>query len=287
MTDLLSHERVNSGGVALHMATAGPAEGEPIILLHGFPEFWWGWRRQIDGLARAGFAVIAPDLRGFGQSDAPQAVSDYQLDKLVADIIAIADARKLVRFNLVGHDWGGIIAFAVAARHPSRVERLAILNAPHLDVVRDFIRRHPPQLLRSAYVGFFQVPSLSEGMLSLGNFALLERALTQTSRRGTFSREDLARYAAEWRRPGRLTAMLNYYRALVRYRRAPLGKIAPPTLILWGERDAALSFGLAEASLQCCENGRLERFPEATHWLHLEQPDDVLAAIVAFCGETA
>lgn len=276
----LGAERIAAGSVELHVATAGPVSGEPVILLHGFPESAWGWRKQIEPLARAGRRVLAPDLRGYGLSDAPGGVGAYELDALVADVLALADASAAPRFDLVGHDWGGIVAWAAAAWRPDRVARLVVLNAPHLDVFAGATLRRPGQLLRSAYVGFFQLPGVSEAALRARDFALLRRMMTATARRGTFTRQDLDRYAEDWARPGRLTAMLSYYRALVRRRRAPLGRVAPPTTILWGKKDAALSFALAEASLALCDHGELIPFETASHWLHLEEPEAVVRAIL-------
>lgn len=277
------HQYVGSpGGATLHTVTAGPAHGPPIILLHGFPEFWWGWRHQIEPLARAGFRVIVPDMRGYGASDAPIGVLSYRLDILVDDILSIADTNEAPRFHLVGHDWGGIVAWAVAAKHPQRIERVSILNAPHLDVMARVLRRHPAQVLRSSYIGFFQLDGLAEAVLRARGFALLKRMMRGTGLNTTFSDAELATYAAAWACPGRLTAMLNYYRALIRRPRAPLGTVEPRLQILWGMQDRALGFALAEASLSQCRQGSLIRFPDASHWLQHDEASTVAAALIAF-----
>jgi epoxide hydrolase 4 len=272
--------QVDAEGVRLHVDTTGPEVGEPVVLLHGFPESGWAWRRQIEPLAEAGRRVLAPDQRGYGQSDAPVGIDAYRIERLVGDVLAVADAAAVQRMVLVGHDWGGIVAWAVAAWHPERVARLVILNAPHLDAFRGVILRRPGQVLRSAYVGFFQLPGLSEAALSARDFALLRRAMTATARPGTFEPEDLERYARDWRRPGRLTAMLSYYRALARRPRPRIGQVKVPVTLVWGERDAALSFALAEASLRMCSAGRLVRVPAATHWVQHEEPAVVIEAIL-------
>lgn len=282
MLHSVTHRMVDIGPLKLHCAEAGPEGGEPVILLHGFPEFWWSWRKQIPALSGAGFRVVAPDMRGYGNSGCPEGVSAYQLDRLVKDVIALADALGFQTFALVGHDWGGIVAWAVAARHPERLRKLVILNAPHLDTMSEIIRRRPQQLLRSSYVGFFQLPGVPELVLGRKNFEALGKALTGSSRRGTFTDEDLAHYKRQWALPGRLTSMLNYYRALVRRRHEPLGPITLPVRMLWGRRDQALHHDLAVASIARCPNGELLTHDRATHWIHLEEPEWVSGQIVDF-----
>lgn len=269
-------------GTMLRIVNAGPPDGPPIILLHGFPEFWWGWRHQMAPLADAGFRVCVPDQRGYASSDAPSGVAAYQLDVLIADVLAIADAHGADRFHLVGHDWGGIIAWAVAARHGSRIERLSILNAPHLDIVSSVLRKHPSQAARSSYVAFFQLSGIAEALLRMRDFALLKRMMQGTALASTFTDEDLATYAQAWAQPGRLSAMLNYYRALVRRQREPLGRVGPPTQILWGMKDTALSFPLAEASLAQCERGALTSFPGSSHWLQHDEASPIATALIKF-----
>ena len=149
-------------GTRIHVTAAGPGTGEPIVLLHGFPDMSWGWRKQMAPLADAGFRVLAPDLRGYGRSDCPSGIGAYALDKLVADVMAVGGGAP---FHLAGHDWGGIVAWAVAARHPANVKALTILNAPHLDAVAGVLRHHPRQIVRSAYVGFFQMTGFAEALL--------------------------------------------------------------------------------------------------------------------------
>lgn len=266
-------------GVCLHLATAGDAAGTPIILLHGFPDSSSVWRRQMAPLAEAGYRVVAPDLRGHGASDCPQPVAAYTLDRLVGDVLAIAGDRPV---HLVGHDWGGIVAWAVAAWRPDRVDRLSIINAPHPDVAAAVLRRDPLQAIRSSYVALFQLSGIAERLLRARGFWLLRRMVRAAALRDTFSAEDLAACRRQWARPGRLTAMLNYYRALVRLGHAPLGRIAVPTQILWGRRDAALGYPLAEASLAMCERGRLQPLPDASHWPQLDRPAAIAQALIAF-----
>lgn len=268
--------------VRLHVAEAGPESGPPTILLHGFPEFWYGWRHQIGPLAEAGMRVIVPDQRGYGRSDRPQGISAYHLDRLAGDVLALADAYGFATFRLVGHDWGGLVAWWVASHHPERIERLAILNAPHPGIVGAYMRHHPGQWMRSVYVGLFQLPNLPERLLTADRGRALRHALTSTSRPGAFSASDLDRYVEAWLQPGAMTAMLNWYRALVRLPRAAPPRVAVPTLILWGERDTALQAGLAEASLAFCDAGRICWYPQASHWLAHEEPAAVSADLTRF-----
>jgi epoxide hydrolase 4 len=275
------HRMVN--GVSLHVVEAGPEDGPLVVLLHGFPEFWWGWRKQITPLAAQGYHVVAPDMRGYNTSDAPEGVESYRLETLSADVLALADSFGAERFHLVGHDWGGVIAWDIAASHPGRLERLVVLNAPHPDLWRRVILRRPSQAIRSSYAAFFQLPRVPEMMLGAGRFRILRAMLRGSSQQGTFSPEDLDRYVEAWSHPGSLTAMLNYYRAL-RTRALPgePRRVRTPTLVLWGEKDVALLPHVARAAVETCDDGRLEMLPDASHWIHLEEPDRVNAETIAF-----
>ena len=269
-------------GVTLHAVEAGPADGPLVILLHGFPEYWWGWRKQIGPLAAAGFRVVAPDMRGYNESDAPAGLGAYRADVLAADVVGLADAFGAERFGLVGHDWGGIVAWEVAGCYPERLDRLVVMNAPHPDTMLRQMVEHPTQILRSAYVGFFQLPLVPEAVLSAGGYASLRRAMRDSARPGAFSTSDLDRYAAAWAKPGRLTAMLNYYRALGLRRSGAAARISVPTFVLWGENDTALEEHLAHAAMERCDQGRLRIVHDATHWLHHEQPAEVNERLIGY-----
>ncbi|MEH3116253.1 MAG: alpha/beta fold hydrolase [Methylorubrum populi] len=283
---VVSHRHVALGSLRLHLAEAGPSDGPPTLLLHGFPEFWFGWRHQIGPLAESGLRLLVPGQRGYGLSDRPKGLPAYHLDRLAHDVIALADACGAKRVRLVGHDWGGLVAFWTASFHPERVERLAVLNAFHPGVFGAYLRHHPGQALRSAYAGFFQLPLLPERLLTARGGHLLRELMRRSSASDTFGEADLDVYAREWLRPGAVTAMLDWYRALARLPRARHPpKVAAPTLILWGERDRALQPGLAQASLALCERSRLHRFPEATHWVQHDVPEAVNAALIAFLHE--
>jgi pimeloyl-ACP methyl ester carboxylesterase len=268
--------------VSLHVLEVGPADGAPLLLLHGFPETSRAWRSLMPRLAQTGFRTIAPDMPGYGDSGLVAGIKPYRLDLLVDAVLGLADALGLERFVLAGHDWGGVVAWALAALHPERIDRLIILNAPHPDAMAVALRRDPRQMLRSFYIGFFRLPWVPELILRAADFRMLRRSLVASSKPGTFTRADLDGYAAQWAKPGRLTAMLNYYRAL-RYARTPIGRIRTPTLILWGREDRFLTLGLAAASTDMCDDGRVVTL-DATHWLVHEHPERIAGEITAFAG---
>ena len=272
-----------NGDVSLQAVAAGPHDGPVIVLLHGFPEFWYGWRRQIEPLASAGFRVIVPDQRGYNLSSKPDGVSAYALTELVSDVIAIADQLGREKIFLAGHDWGAAVAWSTALLHPQRIAKLAVLNVPHPSVMRKFLSTRPRQLLRSWYMFFFQLPWLPEAVFSAFNFRIGSRALLRFSRPGTFSEEDLAQYRAAWSQPGALTGMINWYRALFRTRvKFPDKIVRVPTRILWGERDAFLLAEMARESLRYCTNAELFTFANATHWLQHEEAARVSELLIDF-----
>lgn len=275
-------DRPSAGTVRLHVEEAGPADGPVVVLLHGFPEFSYAWRKQLGPLAAAGFRVLAPDQRGYGRSDKPEGIEAYRLDELADDVLRLAGDR---RFSLVGHDWGGVVAWWLALCNPDRLQRLVILNAPHPATLESYALSHPGQLLKSWYVLAFQLPGLPEALFRARDFRLPVRTLCGTSRPGTFTPDDIARYRAAWSQARSVTAMLNWYRALLRHRRPPPAeRCRVPTLILWGDRDAFLEPGLADAALALCDQGRLVRLRDATHWIQHEQPDRVNAEMTGFLG---
>jgi epoxide hydrolase 4 len=275
--------RLPANGIALHTVLTGPADGPLVILLHGFPEFWYGWRHQLASLAAAGLRVAAPDQRGLNLSDKPGGIAAYRLDILADDVLALADALGHRRFAVVGHDWGGVIAWHLAGRNPERVSRAVVLNAPHPATLRRYAAHHPRQLAKSWYVAYFQLPLLPELSLRAGNFQILQRVLRQTSAAGAFSEADLRLYREAWRRPGALTAALNWYRALRHRGAAPAPvPIRVPLRVIWGERDALLESGLADAALALCERGEIVRLPRVSHWLQHEAAGEVNRLLIEF-----
>ena len=282
--DRWPHKFAETNGIRLHYVEAGPPDGRLVILLHGFPEFWWGWRRQLPALAAAGFRAVAPDLPGYNLSDKPRGLAPYGLDALTDVLAGLLDGLGPGPHPVVGHDWGGAVAWWGALRFPERIARLAISNVPHPAVLRAALRNDPAQRRRSRYIAYFQLPFLPERKLRAGDFAPLRAIFRRTSRPGTFSTADLDRYAAAFARPRALTGALNWYRAALWRppRRPPHRVVEPPTLILWGEDDLALGRELAAASVPRCRAAELVYLPGAGHWAQHEAADEVNRRLLAF-----
>ena len=204
-------------GVNLHVKEFGPADGRPVLLLHGFPEFWWGWRKQLGPLAEAGFRVWAPDQRGYNLSDKPLGIAAYTQDVLADDAAGLLQAMGGPA-ALVGHDWGAAIAWRVAVRYPHLVSRLVAMDVPHPTVMDAALRHDPRQLLRSWYVFALQVPRLPERQLQADGFRRLVGQLRSGAKAGSFSEAEVEEYRRAWSQPGALRAMLSWYRAAVRRR---------------------------------------------------------------------
>lgn len=275
-------------GVKLHVVMAGAPDGPLVLLLHGFPEFWYGWRKQLPALAAAGYHVWAPDQRGYNRSDKPAGVSAYHIETLARDVVRLIEASGRKSVYLVGHDWGAAVAWWVAGRYPHLVKKLAILNVPHPAVMRRTVLEDAEQRKKSWYIFFFQLPWLPEYLLSRNGYTDLIRMLKGSSRRGTFTDDDLAAYKQAWSQPGALTAMLNWYRAAVRHqaRAVELGRIRVPTLMVWGVNDIALDRKMAQPSIDLCDEGRLIFLETATHWVQHEEPETVNRLLIEFFGES-
>jgi pimeloyl-ACP methyl ester carboxylesterase len=262
-------------GVDLHVVAAGDPDDPLVVLLHGFPEFWYEWREYVAPLVAAGYRVLVPDQRGYNRSDKPDGTSAYRIRKLSRDVVKLIDTEDRESAHVVGHDWGAAVAWDLALRFPEAIERLGIVNVPHPTVMERELRSNLTQLRKSWYMFFVQLPRLPEWAFRRDDYASLVTALEE-SRPGTFDETDVDRYRSAWSHDGALTAMLNWYRALFRHRDSPpSNRVQPATLIIWGENDQALVPELAPKSLDYCENGRLERFPNATHWVVHEYPDEV------------
>ncbi|WP_224996578.1 alpha/beta fold hydrolase [Cesiribacter sp. SM1] len=272
-------------GIKLHVVEAGPADGEVLLFLHGFPEFFWGWRHQIDFFAKLGYRVIAPNQRGYHLSSKPAGKKAYRMKQLTSDIAELIRLLPHQKVNLVGHDWGGAVAWSVAIHYPQLLQKLIVLNLPHPQVMRNFLKSRPKQWLKSSYVGFFQIPFLPEKLLSMRNYRLLERSMIRTSKPGTFSSDDMLRYKQAWRQRGALTAMINWYRAALSGTLKKNQKIQLPTLLIWGKQDQFLSHEMAQPSIEMCESGRLEMIPDATHWVQHEKAELVNRLILEFISD--
>ncbi len=282
--DGFEHLSLDANGQRFHALAAGPADGPLLLLLHGFPETSHAWAKQIGPLAQAGFRVVVPDQRGVGLSSKPTGVDAYRIETLAADIVALVTTLGRERARVVGHDWGGAVAWHLAEHHRDVVERVAILDAPHPAVFSTYLLRHPSQLGKSWYMAFFQLPWVPEALLKARNFEWLSQALTTTSRPGAFTADDLRIYRDAWAQPGALTGMLNWYRALTLTPRTPrgAGRVDVPLRLIWGDKDTALEPGLADASIVRCSAGEAIHLPDATHWLHHEEPARITALLLEF-----
>ncbi len=270
------------GDVRLHYVEAG--DGPLIVLLHGFPEFWYGWRQQIKPLAAAGFRVVAPDMRGYNLSSRPDGVGAYDIDRLAADVRGLIQERGAQSALLVGHDWGGSVAWATAMNHPEVVDRLAILNAAHPRRLMQGLRT-PRQLGKSWYFFFFQPPWLPERTVRARRWWFFQNFLRDA--RPAYTPEEIDRYVESWSQPGAATGMINYYRSSVRQSpkraEAALRPIQAPTLVIWGQRDRFLGRELAEPDRDDVPNlDRVERLPDASHWVHHDEPERVVQLLVNF-----
>lgn len=293
------HRFAKVNGVRLHYVEANPAtsnrdeaaSGKLCLMLHGFPEFWYSWRHQIPALAAAGFRVLAPDLRGYNLSEKPRGISAYRIECLMGDMLGLIDHAGAAKGAVVGHDWGGVLAWHLAMYHPQVVEKLIILNAPHPAAYRREMQSRM-QLLKSWYVLFFQVPGLPELLLGIGDFDWLGRMLKrQPINPQAFGPEDVRRYKQAMARPGALTAALHYYRAFVRFRRQRRipddPRIRTPVLLLWGERDSYLIPRLTEGLDAWVKELRIVRFPDVSHWVQNDAPERVNRLMIDFLHDSA
>jgi pimeloyl-ACP methyl ester carboxylesterase len=278
------HTRVvDNDGVALHVAVAG--DGPPVVLLHGFPESARSWRHQIAPLVEAGFSVWMPNLRGYPPSGMPLGREAYRLRHLVSDVAAIVNASGYRRAHIVGHDWGGIIAWAFAGRHPALLEKLVILNAPHMRIFEEKLWRSS-QWLRSWYVAFFQLPWLPEKLIRARDYRTIRRLFEATpARKDAFTHGDIDTYVAGLSQPGALTAALNYYRANVAHADMALASTArcdAPTLIIWGKQDFALGAELLDGVERFAPRARIHWIEDAGHWIQNEAPEEVNRVLLDF-----
>jgi pimeloyl-ACP methyl ester carboxylesterase len=257
-------------------------EGDDVaLLLHGFPETRHCWRHQLPSLVAAGWRAVATDMRGYGGSSRPEGRAAYGIDHLIGDVRALFEALGARRRLLVGHDWGGLVAWATAIRQSCPLDGLVILNAPHPAVFANVIRRSWRQRLRSWYVLFFALPWLPEKVLTAEHARKVGQALRTTARRpGVFPAETLARYRDNATQPGAMTAMLNYYRANLDIGAMARGPgVAVPTLLLWGDCDHALGSELVPDTGTYVPELTVRMLRGISHWVQEEAPEEVNAAI--------
>jgi pimeloyl-ACP methyl ester carboxylesterase len=301
------HRVIETNGIHLHCAVAG--KGPLVLLLHGFPECWYSWRHQISALAPH-FQVVAPDLRGYGESDKPEGVSNYTIPLLTDDVRGLLDAFGAEQAVIVGHDWGGALAWAFASRYPRETARLIVLNCPHPALFARHLSTNPGQILRSWYMFFFQIPWVPEQVLTVRDHWAVEQIFRASAARpDAFRDEDVERYKRAAAQPGALTAAINYYRAAFRGPQflallpaslrqvaerlsgpipepVPAAKIGAPTLVIWGEDDSFLCKELTN-DMESLFTSRFEikYIPHRGHWIQQEEPDLVNQYLLEFLAD--
>lgn len=283
----IEHRDIVTNGIRLHCAIAGPPDGDLVIALHGFPEFWRGMSGVITDLARAGYRVVAPDQRGYNLSEKPEGIDAYSVDEMALDVIGLIDAMGRESAHVVGHDWGAAVAWWLALTRPERVRRLVVINVPHPSVFAREVRGNRKQLRKSWYIFAIQVPALPE-RLAFGRRTRqrFSRAIAGTANPGSFTPDYLAHLREAWAQPGAAQGMLNWYRASVRRRPGRLAdkRVHVPTLIIWGRKDVALSDSMVQPSADLCDDVRVEWFDDATHWVLHDEPERTSALILDFLG---
>ena len=278
------HSDIITNGIRMHYVIQGEERKEPlIVLLHGFPEFWFSWRYQIPWLAELGYTVVAPDLRGYNETDKPRTASGYRVSNLLRDIVGLIKGLGHEKAIIVGHDWGGALAWAFAMRYPQMTERLIVLNAPHPWAFQRELKT-VKQLQKSWYIFFFQLPWLPEVALSYNHAEVIGRMIYAAAvQKEAFPPEVLDHYRAAMSKPGALTAAINYYRETFRRGSylttgASNGQqaiIQAPTLLIWGEQDIALDIALTQGLEQWVPNIQVRRIPDSGHWVQQERPGAV------------
>jgi len=299
VTSLQANRIALPTGVTLNVQTGGARDGEPIILLHGFPESHRTWRAVAPDLARDHF-VVAPDQRGFAGSDKPEGVDAYRTETILADLIALADTLGVDRFTLVGHDWGGAIAWLAALRHPDRIARLVIANSPHPLIFQKSLIEEADQRAASQYIRAFRDPGMERAIAAMGIETFYEKTFGAHTDLTRIPAEERQAYLDQWSAPGALTAMLNWYRAseivvpaIGEAAGAPAWTLAPfphltmPVLVIWGLRDKALLPVQLESLHELVDDLALAATPDAGHFIPWEHPAFVIAAIRDFIAETA
>jgi len=269
----------------MHYKSAGNAENETIVFLHGFPEFWYSWRKQITHFANK-YQVIAPDLRGYNKSFKPKKVSDYKIDAIARDVLELIDHLGKQTVILVGHDWGAAIAWHLSLLYENRFSKVVILNVPHPQVFRRTLFTNFKQLRKSWYMFFFQLPGLPHWYLSKNDFQRGIKMFAESSNENSFTPEDLQQYKAAWANENALKYMIMWYKAMLRYPGAIKAyknkKVNIPLKIIWGMLDVALEASMAKESLKFCTQGELTYIENATHWVNQDCPEQVNQLIDEF-----
>ncbi len=284
----LEHQYITVNDVQLHYVTQG--EGPLMILLHGFPEFWYSWRKQIPAFAKH-YRVVAPDMRGYNLSEKPEGVKHYRMELLMKDIVELIHALGEEKAIIVAHDWGGAVAWMLAGYHPEVVEKLIVLNMSHPAELKKQWRKNIRQVLKSWYVLWFQIPYLPELFMRLQTRRIFEQSLQGWAYNpDAFTDEDIDKYVTAFSKPGALRASINYYRASARYPTTddgrPPQKVAAPVFMIWGENDKALVKELTYNTQYYCEQKvKIKYIRDCSHWVQHEYPRLVNQYILDYLGK--
>jgi pimeloyl-ACP methyl ester carboxylesterase len=274
---------IDVDGIILHTLIAGPEDGPLAVLLHGFPEHWVSWRKQIPALAQAGYRVVVPDQRGYNRSSKPWGIRPYRLDALTKDVANLIEKLDRKTAVIIAHDWGGGVGWQFAADYPRMTDKLIIMNAPHPQAMWREFRKGWDQRLKSWYMLFFQLPLLPELIFTIDPHQTAKQTFQQmTSQPGAFTEDEVEMMAVAMSQPRAMTSMINWYRAL-RYPAAnQTAHISTPTLLIWGEQDFALSRALTEDLEQWVPNLQRHYVPNSNHWVQNEAPEEVNGAMLSF-----
>lgn len=292
----ITHNTAKIGDINLHYAECGAGKDELVILLHGFPEFWYTWKDQLPSVGEK-YHAVAPDMRGYNLSDKPEGLKNYRIGPLVGDVLNLADHFGKKEFYLVAHDWGAAVAWAVAIGHPERIKGLVILNGPHPYIFSELLTQNRTQIEQSQYMAYFRNEGVEDKLLANDCKWLWDWTFARHIEAGQMSEEDQQAYIAAWTRPGAMTAMLNYYRAspLTPAKEEDIGKslglnpdefrVRVPTLVVWGEKDHALIPENLIGLDRFVDDLKIIRLPDVTHWVTHEASDRAAAEITGFIDD--
>lgn len=282
----LIHDFVTVNNIRMHIVTSGPTNGSLAVLLHGFPECWYSWRHQIPVLAEAGYCVVAPDQRGYNTTDK---TPPYDILTFITDIVALIEHFGRDKATIIGHDWGGAVAWYLATRRADMVENLVILNVPHGLAFQKTLRSSPKQMLKSWYIFAFQL-KMMDWLLQTNNFKFMETIFLRSAKSGVFE-SDIAIYKEAWSQPGAIPAMIGWYRTMFNTaRRSNRGgtraQVNLPVLLIWGDADRYMGVEMAKMSRRWAPNLRLEILPGVSHWIQQEAPEEVNRLILTYLKES-
>ncbi|MCK8059907.1 MULTISPECIES: alpha/beta fold hydrolase [unclassified Fusibacter] len=273
------YEYIETNGITLHVALSGPEDGEPVFLLHGYPDASFGWRDQIIALSEEGYRVIAPDQRGFNLSDKPKGLDNYTPENHANDILGLADHFGYDTFNIVGHDSGVVVCWNIVDKHEDRVDKMVTINTPHPKVLFEFQEANEEQRKKSQYAYFFRTPYIPEIALKFNDYALMSKSMEDS-----FTEEEINEYKRAWSQKGANTAMLNWYRNLFTQpeTEVPNRVVDVPLLVIWGKQDPHMMWQQAEPSSKMSTKGSVAYIEEATHWVMRDTPDELNKLLLDF-----